>query len=129
MLNDDMSMTRLIIVRISVIVQAHDFPLSKPHAVKNEIKPNAIMTLPMMPNNPASSLPNIIMSVPTSIPNPPKRVPNTTPKAIAVIPEMIWSIARIVIPVGLVFMDTEPVKNMRLIRYAIKFKDGFTRRE
>ena len=92
---------KLIIVRIRVIVHAHGFPLSNPHAIKNEIAPSATMILLI---SPIMALPPKSIIIP--IPIEPHNALKNIPIPIAIAPEIISSIARIVTPVGLTFKDT-----------------------
>ena len=102
MFNDGKSKTKLIIVRINVTVHAHDFPLSNPHARTKDIAPNAIVIPPIAAKIAPSASPSpIIMPIPIE----PIRVPKNAPNAIAITPEIISSIARIVTPVGLTLAD------------------------
>ena len=88
---------KLIIVRMSVIVHAHDFPLSSPHAMTKDAIPRAIIPPLTTPAYAATSIPII-----------PDMVAKNEPAPIADIPEIISRIARIVTPVGRTFWsDTE----------------------
>ena len=106
------SKIRLIIVRIRVMVHAHDFPLSKPHAIKKDIAPSAIMMVLTM----------LIIAVPPkfimSIPNEPHKTLKDMPNAIAIAPEIISSIARIVTPVGLIWVDMKISTRSDVISYS-----------
>lgn len=105
---DGISKIKLIIVRISVMVHAHDFPCNNPHAITNEITPIPTTTLLIVPITAASPFP--IMFIPIE----PAMVPNKTPNAMAITPEIISSIARIVTPVGLTLVDTNSQKTTRI---------------
>ena len=97
---DGKSKIKLIIVRIRVMVHAHDFPLSSPHAIKKDTAPRATM-MPLI--SPITALPpkSIIMSIPIE----PHNALKNMPIAIAIAPETISSIARIVTPIGLTWED------------------------
>ena len=92
MLKDGIDMINPIMVKIKVIVHAHVFPFSNPHAMTNPTRPRPTKTAEISPAAHPSTVPIIPPSAPINAPNP---MYTTLP--------INSKTARIVTPVGLVF--------------------------